>query len=147
MEKVVILLAAYNGGPYIRQTIQSVLEQDYRELHLVLSDDGSSDGTAEILEEYRARYPRKITHYRSCVRFGNAQDHFMHLLARFGDADYLMFCDQDDIWHPDKVTRTLQKMKETEIPGLPALVHTDLRVVDGDLKEIDPSFIHYSNSH
>ena len=70
----------------------------------------------------------------------------MHLLEQFGDqADYVMFCDQDDVWHPDKVRLTLRLMEQVETdPSLPVLVHTDLRVVDGELREMDPSFQHYS---
>ena len=144
MNRVLVLLATYNGSKYIRQMIDSVLTQDYNALHIVLSDDGSSDGTVEILEEYACKYPNKITHYRSGQRFGNAQDHFMHLLCQFHDTPYIMFCDQDDYWHPDKVRKTLNKMQEVEESGKPAMVHTDLRVVDGNLALMDASFMHFS---
>lgn len=92
------------------------------------------------MQEYADRYPDRITHYRSGRRFGSAQKHFMHLLEQFGDqADYVMFCDQDDVWHPDKVRLTLRLMEQVETdPSLPVLVHTDLRVVDGELREMDP---------
>ena len=138
---VYILLATYNGEAYIREMIDSVLQQDHRDIHIILSDDGSTDKTPAILESYAKDYPRQITHYRSGLRFGNAQDHFLHLLRAFQDAPYIMFCDQDDVWHPDKVRKTLGKMQETEAdPQTPVLVHTDLRVVDRDLNEISPSF-------
>ena len=76
---------------------------------LILSDDG--EDTAPILQEYADKYPDKITHYRSGRRFGSAQKHFMHLLEQFGgQADYIMFSDQDDVWHPDKVRLTLRLM-------------------------------------
>lgn len=146
MPEVLILLAAYNGGGFIRQQIDSILAQDYPYWHLVLSDDGSEDQTPEILSRYASDHPEKITHYRSGIRFGNAQDHFLHLLSRFQDAPYIMFCDQDDVWHPDKIRRTLDKIREVETdPAQPVLVHTDLRVVDEDLRELDSSFLHYSN--
>ena len=138
---VYILLATYNGEAYIRKMIDSVLKQDHKDMHIVLSDDGSTDGTPSILDSYAQAHPQLITHYRSGVRFGNAQDHFLHLLRAFQDARYIMFCDQDDVWHPDKVGKTLQKMQETETdPQVPALVHTDLQVVDRDLNVISPSF-------
>ena len=138
---VYILLATYNGEAYIREMIDSVLHQDHQDMHIVLSDDGSTDGTPAILEAYAQAHPEKVTHYRSGLRFGNAQDHFLHLLRAFQDARYIMFCDQDDVWHPDKVSKTLRKMQETETdPQIPALVHTDLRVVDRDLNVINPSF-------
>lgn len=144
MSQITVLLATYNGSKYVRQMIDSVLAQDYGDFHLVLSDDGSKDDTLQILEEYAGKYPQKVTHYRSGMRFGNAQDHFMHLLDQFHETSYIMFCDQDDYWHPDKMRKTLEKMQQIEKAGLPAMVHTDLRVVDGDLNQMDPSFMHFS---
>ncbi len=144
MSQITVLLATYNGSKYVRQMIDSVLAQDFEDFHLVLSDDSSKDETPQILDEYAAMHPGKVTHYRSGQRFGNAQNHFMHLLEKFHDTPYIMFCDQDDYWHPDNISKTLQKMQETEKPDLPVLVHTDLRVVDGVLQEMDPSFIHFS---
>lgn len=144
--KVCILLAAYNGAAYIRKQIDSILQQDYPNIQLVLSDDGSRDGTQEILAEYEAKYPDKVIWYQSGKRFGKAQTHFMHLLRTFHDAPYIMFSDQDDVWHPDKVSKTLEKMREIETDStVPALVHTDLRVVDQDLNVKAQSFCEYSN--
>ena len=144
--KVCVLLAAYNGAAYIRQQIDSILQQDYPHIQLVLSDDGSQDGTQEILAEYEDKYPGKVIWYQSGKRFGKPQTHFMHLVRIFHDANYIMFSDQDDVWHPDKVSKTLGKMREIEIDSdVPALVHTDLRVVDQNLNVIAPSFCEYSN--
>ncbi len=144
MKRITVLLATYNGSKHVGQMIDSVLAQEYTDFHLVLSDDGSKDDTPQILEEYAKKHPDEITLYRSGVRFGNAQDHFMHLLDQFHETSYIMFCDQDDYWHPDKMRKTLEKMQQIEKADLPAMVHTDLRVVDGELKEMDPSFMHYS---
>lgn len=142
--QVLILLAAYKGSAYIRPMVDSILAQDCDQWQLILSDDGTD--TADILQTYADRYPDKIRHYRSGLRFGSAQKHFMHLLRRFGDqAPYIMFCDQDDVWHLDKVSKTLAKMRQTEEdPQVPVMVHTDLNVVDGALQQIHPSFLEYS---
>ena len=138
---VLILLAAYNGKDFIRDMIDSVLAQDYQNLCLIVSDDCSTDGTAEILGQYAVDYPEKVQHYCSGMRFGCAQKHFMHLLSRFHDAPYIMFCDQDDIWYSNKVSKTLELMQCIEMDRkTPALVHTDLRVVDRNLNELAPSF-------
>ena len=144
MGTVRILLATYNGEKYIEEMVESILAQDYSDWQLVLSDDMSRDGTPEILDRYAREYPDRITHYRSGLHFGNAQGHFLHLLGQFPDAPYIMFCDQDDVWHQDKISKTLGKMKEIEKPGKPSLVHTDLRVVDARLEEMGPSFLAYS---
>ena len=137
---ILILLAAYNGAAYLRPMVDSLLAQEGPSVQIILSDDGSSDETPDILAQYAAGYPETVIHYRSGQRFGCAQKHFAHLLERFRDADYVMFCDQDDIWHKDKVRKTLALMLETERPGVPTLVHTDLRVVDREGKELSPSF-------
>lgn len=140
-----VLLATYNGVSYIRQMVDSVLQQDYSDIQIVLSDDGSSDGTEKILEEYACAFPEKVLHYKSGLRFGCAQKHFMHLLSAFQDAPYVMFCDQDDVWHPDKIRKTLDKMRSVESDSsVPVMIHTDLRVVDSELREISPSFCKHS---
>lgn len=140
-----ILLATYNGSTYIRQMVDSVLAQDHGDFQLILSDDGSSDGTADILQNYAEEYPDRVIHYCSGIRFGSAQKHFMHLLKTFPDARYTMFCDQDDVWHSNKISKTLGKMRELEAdPSVPVLVHTDLCVVDGQLQVISPSFCAHS---
>lgn len=137
---VCILLASYNGEEYIRPMIDSLLAQDYGNVRIVLSDDDSTDATAEILAQYAAAHPDRILHYRSGQRFGCAQKHFMHLLRSFHDAPYIMFCDQDDVWHSDKVRKTLSVMQKTETAQTPVLIHTDLRVVDREGKALSPSF-------
>ncbi len=143
--EVLVLLATYNGEKYVKDMINSVIEQDFESFRIILSDDGSSDSTATILAEYASTYPELITHYKSGRRFGNAQDHFMHLLSEFHNARYIMFCDQDDIWHNDKIRNTFAKMQEIENDAsVPAMVHTDLRVVDKEMNVTDDSFMHFS---
>ena len=145
MATIRILLAAYNGEAYLRRQLDSLLGQTRQDFQLIVSDDQSRDETPRILEEYAGKYPDKILYYRSGLRFGSAQGHFMHLLRTFADSDYILFCDQDDVWHPDKVEKTLEKMESVEEdPSVPVLVYTDLRVVNGDLEQIDPSFMHYA---
>lgn len=143
---VLILLAAYNGETYIRAQVDSLLAQDHPHIKIVLSDDGSTDRTPAILEQYAKNHSDRIIHYHSNTRFGCAQKHFMHLLTQFHDEPYIMFCDQDDIWHTDKVSKTLVCMHQIEDdPQIPALIHTDLRVVDKNLALINPSFCNHSN--
>ena len=139
-----ILVAAYNGSAYLRPLLDSLLVQDDQDYDIVVSDDGSTDDTPQILADYAAQYPEKIRFYRSGHRFGSSQLHFFHLMSVFQDAPYLMFCDQDDVWHPDKVRLTRAAMERLAANGAPALVHTDLRVVDRELQEIAPSFLRFS---
>ena len=60
MKEIVILLATYNGEKYIRQQLKSLFEQTNQNFRLVVHDDGSSDATAEIINEYRDKYPDRI---------------------------------------------------------------------------------------
>lgn len=142
--KVLVLLACYNGAAYIAEMVESLIGQDYGNLQIVASDDHSTDETWAILNDLAGKYPGKLICYRPEERCGSAQKHFMHLLSVFRDAPYVMFCDQDDVWHPDKVSKTLVLMQKNEEAGKPCLVHTDLRVVDKDLQELSPSFCDHS---
>jgi glycosyltransferase involved in cell wall biosynthesis len=140
---VEILLGALNGEPYIEAQLASLFVQDYRNWRLIVRDDGSADRTAEIIEEWRQRYPEKITvlPWQPPARRGVPEN--FSILLQASRAPYVMFCDQDDMWHPDKIAVTLAAMqqREAEIGNeVPVLVHTDLRVVDEDLSERHPSF-------
>lgn len=140
-----ILVPTYNGGRYLSALLDSLLAQDHPNILITLSDDGSTDDTLCIVETYAKKDPRRIIHYQSGLRFGCAEKHFMHLLSRYYDTPYIMFCDQDDVWHPDKVSKTLAQMEKTELSAdIPTLVHTDLRVVDANLQQISPSFCLHS---
>lgn len=144
-DEVVILLATYNGEKYVSEMIESIIKQTHKNWKLYLSDDSSTDNTVALLKYYAEREPERVFFYSSGRKFGNAQSHFMHLLDHFSNERYIMFCDQDDYWHTQKIEMTLNKIKEIEEEGrVPALVHTDLRVVDKNLNRIDDSFMHYS---
>ena len=90
-------MAAYNGAPYIREQVDSILCQTDTNWHLTVSDDGSTDGTDAILDEYARRYPDKVRRVVSGRRFGGAREHFFWLTAQC-DSAYLAFSDQDDVW-------------------------------------------------
>ena len=136
--KTEILLAAYNGEKYLREQIESILDQDCDSWFLTVSDDGSSDKTSEILDFYVENYPEQIRRVKSGTSFGNAKDHFFFLLKESAGKE-VMFCDQDDVWMKDKVSSQSSLMKE----DVPCLVCSDLSVVGEDLSEIDPSMRHY----
>jgi glycosyltransferase involved in cell wall biosynthesis len=137
-----ILLASYNGEKYLAQQIDSLLAQTQSMFTLHIRDDGSTDGTWEIIRRYRDVYPGKIIAERAERNSGSAKHPFMHLMTRVRD-DYIFLCDQDDVWLPDKIEKTLGKLKDMEKrfgTRTPLLVHTDLIVVDEHLKRIAPSF-------
>lgn len=142
-----ILMATYNGEKYVRQQLDSILAQQDARWHLTVSDDGSTDGTSEILDEYAARYPDRITRYRSGQRFGQACGHFLHLMSRC-DAPIMMFCDQDDVWYPNKVGAMLDALLAAEAeagPDVPVLVFSDLTPADERLRPLAASMMAYQN--
>ncbi len=139
-EKIAILLATYNGEKYLAEQLDSLLNQSFQNWCLYVHDDGSKDKTVSILQEYAARYPDKII-LIDAPSTGGAKNNFLFLL-NVVDAPYFMFCDQDDIWLPEKIEKTYRWMKAVE-QDKPALVFTDLRVVDQDGKVIAPRMSEY----
>lgn len=139
-----ILLATYNSEKYIREQIDSLIGQTYKDWRLLVRDDLSSDGTTDILKEYVSRYPDKIFILGNGGISKRAYLNFVELLKN-AESEYYAFCDHDDVWLPDKLEICMQRMKEVEKPGLPVIVHTDMKVVDQNLKIIDDSFWGYSH--
>lgn len=145
METIEILLATYNGETYIREQLDSILNQDYKNWIVRACDDASSDSTYEILLEYQQEYPEQFIVQRNQKGLGSAKRNFMKLIGE-STHQYVMCCDQDDIWLNDKISLTMKKMKQIEElhEGVPVLVHTDLKVVDEKLNVKSSSFIEYS---
>ena len=139
-----ILLATYNGECYLREQLNSILNQDYTDWIIRACDDASTDHTYEILLEYKKKFPDKFIIEKRQTGFGSAKLNFAHLIKE-SVCDYVMCCDQDDVWLPNKISLTLQAMKENEKVELPILVHTDLKVVDANLNVLSDSFFEHSN--
>lgn len=143
MDKIEVLMAVYNGSAYIREQIDSILNQTYENWHLTISDDGSTDGTDLIADEYAAKYPEQITRVYSGVRFGNARDHFMWLSENC-TSRYMLYSDQDDVFNPEKMSRLMDAVQNAERQwgrDLPILVFSDQTVVDEKLNVIEPSLM------
>lgn len=105
--RVAILMATYNGGKYLDEQLRSITLQTHQNWLLVISDDGSSDATLEIVERYRDT----LGDHRVRLLKGPARGfaaNFMSLCCdRSIDADFFAFCDQDDIWRPYHLERAL----------------------------------------
>jgi glycosyltransferase involved in cell wall biosynthesis len=136
-----VLVATYNGEQFLPDLLESLLAQTHARLNVMFGDDGSTDGTPAVIERYRGRLERSaVFDFRSEARHG-ASANFSRLMAR-AQGDYIMFCDQDDVWLPAKVERTLALARSVEAArgaDLPVLVHSDLRVVDRDLGVLSES--------
>lgn len=144
--EVVILMATYNGANYLPVQLDSIVQQTFSDWTLLISDDGSSDGTQDILNDYATHYPEKIVLLKKDKATGSAKNNFIFLTAYAQEYSYIMYCDQDDYWKPNKIQLTLEKMKKLEAANkkVPCLVHTDLEVVDEELNLLNKSFMEYS---
>lgn len=122
----VIVMSTYNGEAYLQKQLDSVLNQTVRDFVLLVRDDGSSDSTVQLLKDCADPRIRLLTG-------GNLgpSGSFFALLeeAKNMGADFVFFCDQDDIWLPDKLERQLAEIKK--LTG-PALVFSDFSMIDGD---------------
>lgn len=138
-----ILLSTYNGERFLSEQIDSILDQTIKDWHLYIRDDGSKDTTVSIIAEYVKNYPSKITwiNESEIVNCGCIKS-FEALLAS-SKSDYFMFCDQDDVWLPNKIETTFNTILEAEKnnSGIPIFVHTDVKVVDVNLNVKEESFL------
>lgn len=140
-DKITILMAVFNGARFIEEQLQSILNQSYTSIHIVVSDNCSEDNTRIIVEKIRQENPDKITLLTSDHNQGVIGN--FSKLIQYADTDYIMFSDSDDFWLPHKVEWTLNAMRELEKSNgsfMPLLVHTDLIVVDRDLNPTHRSF-------
>ena len=145
---ITILMSTYNGARYLRTQLDSILRQDMADWRLMVRDDGSSDDTPAILQEYAGRNAR--IRVVSDGENKGALRGFEALLAQYGTEGYVAFADQDDEWLPMKLRvceETLRRAEQRYGTDRPIVVHTDLEVVDADLQPIAKSFWAYSNIH
>lgn len=142
MYKVCVLLSTYNGDNYLEEQLKSLINQQNVEIQILVRDDGSSDNTIDILNEWQNN--GKLNWY-SGANLGPGGS-FMDLLFKTPEADYFAFCDQDDVWLPNKLSLSINKMLECEnkFPLKPVLIHTDMKIVDDSLNVISSSFWKYS---
>lgn len=136
MEKIDILLATYNGEKFVKEQIESILNQTYENFNLIISDDASTDNTLNILEEYEKKDTR-IKVFKKEKNEGLINN--FEFLLKNVTSDYFMFSDQDDIWKKDKIEKSINKLKEKNS----GLVYTDLEIVDEKLNVIYPSYWKY----
>jgi glycosyltransferase involved in cell wall biosynthesis len=113
-EKVQILLSSYQGEQFLEEQLDSLLKQSWKNLEILIRDDGSTDGTRKILEDYSAKYEH--IKYFPGENIGVTQS-FFELLKK-SDAAYVAFCDQDDIWLERKVEAAVRKLTKETGPAL-----------------------------
>ncbi|MBS3735251.1 MAG: glycosyltransferase family 2 protein [Phycisphaerae bacterium] len=137
-----VLLATYNSGPYLRELLQSLERQSWTDFTVLVRDDGSVDGTVEMLDALVREQPKRFHRIdKAGARLGTLGS-FSRLLEA-AEAPYVMFCDHDDVWLPDKIEQTLSTMRSAvreHGEDTPVLVFTDLRIVGEALQPICESY-------
>lgn len=136
--EVEVLLATFNGSQFLREQIESILAQDFASLRVLARDDGSDDETPAILEEYAERFPSRFHVMPASAGTGHPKWNFL-LLMKASTAEHVCFADQDDVWVPEKITLTMQAIRQLEAKhgrNIPLLVFTDVRVVNEKLETL-----------
>jgi len=148
--EVSILLSTYNGEGFLSDFFNSLQKQTYKNWHLFIRDDGSKDRTIDIIKSFEKSNPGKVTVIQDNLGNLGPSKSFLTLLRSVSKGKYFMFADQDDVWLPEKIEITLNKMLESEKKygqSIPILIHTDAQVVDETLKPVALSFWKYQNQN
>lgn len=118
-QRVVILMASYNGEKYIESQIKSIILQTHTNWVLYIADDQSTDRTIEIIDTYSKKDSR-ISYAINPVRYGYAGRNFFELLlaTSLDDFQYIAFSDQDDIWYPTKIESSIIELDQSGCDGL-----------------------------
>lgn len=110
---VSIIVATYNGERYIGEQLESLLAQTYPAIEIIVSDDGSTDKTLDIVEAFRQKAPSRVIVHRNAQQLGYA-DNFLTATRNLASGDIIAFCDQDDIWHPDKCQKCVDALVKND---------------------------------
>ena len=138
-QRIAILMTTYNGADYLEEQIESIINQTYIDWMLYIRDDGSNDNTITIIAKYAEKHPN-ILIVKDHERNIGACQGFLRLLNII-DSDIYMFCDQDDIWLPSKISLSIQEYDkiESKNSNSPIVIGTDVRVVDKNLRTLADS--------
>lgn len=132
-DSVLIMMATYNGEKYLREQLDSIINQDYINWNLIIQDDHSKDNTRDILFSYIKKDSR--IKFRLSSQAGGVNRNF-HSLINYckenTDYDFYMFADQDDIWYKNKISQMVNFLKNHSDIDTPTLVYADMALIDQD---------------
>lgn len=126
---IIVLMSTYNGERFLQQQVDSIIRQEGVNVHLLVRDDGSTDQTLSMLEQYKAK--GALDYYQG-GNMGSARS-FMQLLKDAPAAEYYAFSDQDDYWLQDKLWTAVQHIGNSESP---ALYFCQTQLADKDLNHL-----------
>jgi len=128
-----ILLSTYNGRSWLPTLLESLIAQDRDDISIVIRDDGSTDDTAGIIGAFSEEHDS--VEVRIGQNIGASRSFFTLLGSLPGGTEYTAFCDQDDLWHADKISRAVSLLDEHRGAG-PAMYCSRLTIADETLNEI-----------
>jgi len=111
---VVVVMSTYNGEKYLNEQLKSLAKQTMKPACVFVRDDGSTDNTAKLLEEWSQSTDKWLVWYQE-KNLGPGRS-FMEALAKAPSADYYAFCDQDDVWDSDKIACAVEALEKKEEP-------------------------------
>lgn len=136
--KILILLSTYNGKEYLREQLDSIYSQaNIKDISFLVRDDGSTDGTQEILDEYQRKNDNFKWYQGENKRPARS---FWELLNKASGYDYYAFADQDDVWEKDKIIIAIEQLEKLDHKK-PLLYMSDVHVVDKDLNHLADGFV------
>jgi glycosyltransferase involved in cell wall biosynthesis len=117
---VAILLCTFQAQRFLAEQLQSIHAQSRSSWKVWVSDDGSTDQTLEILQEHHSRWGAERLHIKSGPCKGSTANFLSLACMPEIDAEHFAFCDQDDLWHPNKLERALQWLQAVpaDIPAI-----------------------------
>ena len=132
--RVTVLLSTYNGARFLPQQLRSLYEQTYPDVRILVRDDGSTDSTRSILDSEHSRGCLDLLEEHS--KLGPARSFFELLRsAASTDTEYVAFCDQDDVWLPQKIEHAVTALSSVT-GSTPAMYCSRAEIVDEQLKHI-----------
>lgn len=134
---VCILLSTYNGEKYLDEQLESLFNQKEVEIQILVRDDGSYDGTIDIVKKWQVRHPEQIDYViGENVGFAMSFTHLLQMaVEKYPQANFFAFCDQDDVWLPEKLQKAVEKL-EVEPIDIPVTYCSNTCLVDKYLKPI-----------
>jgi len=133
---VSVVIATYNGERFLEQQINSVLAQTIKPAEIVVCDDDSTDNTIAILEKFSTNH--QLKYYRNTKRMGVVEN-FKKAVSLATPGNYIALCDQDDIWLPQKIEKSIEALSKIDDGISPAMIYSDLILIDSDEHLLNPS--------
>lgn len=124
VNKISVAMATYNGAAYLEQQLESLANQVLHPGELVVTDDGSSDGTLALIEDFARRAPFPVRLVRNEARLGYRGNFIKN--STICGCDLIAFCDQDDVWHPEKLQEVSKAFDNPDV----LLCYHNARLID-----------------